>query len=59
MRLFKGFFIKNSGSYRRGIFCFTVKDIFYASELNFLGEKNADFFREYCGNSDTGKYRAF
>ena len=23
-----------------------MKDIFYASELNFLGEKNADFFFE-------------
>jgi len=38
-----------------GFFCFTVKDIFYASELNFLGEKNADFFSRVLWQFRYGK----
>lgn len=39
--------------------CFTVKDVFYAWNGIFWVRKMQIFFREYCGNSDTGKYRAF
>lgn len=54
MRLFINFFYQKFRQLSTGD-CFTVKDIFYASELNFLGEKNADFFSRVLWQFRYGK----
>lgn len=60
MRLFINFFYQKFRQLLMGDFFDSPRKIFfYASEWNFGVRKMQIFFREYCGNSDTGKYRAF